>query len=72
MFTQHQQILNGPALAMIEYIRNNNIGIDIQRLEALDKHIRINRDAVSPEFLIESRRVREELRAWFQDQPKQN
>ncbi|CAM3754084.1 hypothetical protein [Parendozoicomonas haliclonae] len=66
MFTHTQQILNGPALAMIEYIRSYNIDIDTQRLEALDQKIRLQKETVSPEFLMESRRVREELKRWLE------
>ena len=50
---------------MIEFIQNNNIGIDVQRLEALDKHIRIRQQPVSPEFLLESQRVRSALKRWY-------
>ena len=66
MSIRHQQILNGPALGMIEYIRSHNIGIDVQRLEALDARIRVGHEGVTPEFLMESRRVRCALKQWLE------
>ncbi len=67
MFSQDQQIVNGPALAIIEYIRSHHIGIDVQRLEALEHQIRLQGVSVSPEFVLETRRVREELKRWLQE-----
>ena len=68
MEQNYQQIINGPAQGMIAFIRSNHIGIDVRRLEALDEGIRMKHQSVSPDFLLESKRVRQELKAWLASQ----
>ncbi|MCL6270362.1 hypothetical protein M3P05_10565 [Sansalvadorimonas sp. 2012CJ34-2] len=64
---EYQHILNGPAMAMIEFIKSHNINIDIRRLENMDTNIRVKKLPVTPDFLIESRNVREYLKKWFEE-----
>ena len=54
--------INGSAAEMAEYIKSNNVDIDVSVLEELDGQIRGVNSAKRDEFLAEAKRVRQLLR----------
>ena len=71
MDKEYRQAICGPTSEMVRFIKDNNIDIAIERLEELDGKVKSVRHSLHPEFLVESKAVREQLKAWFRerDQP---
>ncbi len=68
MNAEQTQVICGTTSAMIDYIKSHRIGIDVQHLEELDLAVKNAKSAQHAEFLMESKRVRELLRAHFAQQ----
>ncbi len=67
MDEEYRQAICGPTSEMVRFIKENNIDIAIERLEELDGKVKSVRHSLHPEFLVESKTVREQLKAWFRE-----
>ena len=65
MDKEYRQAVCGPTAEMVRFIKENNIDIEITRLEELDGKVKSVRHSLHPEFLAESKTVRDQLKAWF-------
>lgn len=71
MNKEYCQAICGSTSEMIHFIKDNNIDIATEHLEELDSEIKSVRHSRHPEFLIESKAVRKQLKAWFQENDQQ-
>jgi len=65
MDKEYRQAICGPTSEMVRFIKENNVDIAIERLEELDGKVKSIRHSLHPEFLVESKTVREKLKDWF-------
>jgi len=66
MEKEYRRIICGPTGEMIRFIKDQSIDIDIEKLEILEEKVKSIRNSLHPEFIMESKIVREKLKCFFE------